>query len=303
MKLYGRDGIIQVPGCRIILIQTIKFTVTRMAVRVSPFTELIHCQNHVIAMEICHVTNVVLDDISQEDKPVPPPFRYKKRVLALKHSEQCRIPLHGVLGGMWYDLNTRLYYGDGPPRRTPLRPDGSRPCAPGQAGETSIPNISVDTRKLTNDILHLQPMLEVRDNLLDFGATGVATMKFCRCINMWGPESLMKDHVCYETTIENRVQATPVSIKKARSACWAPDRGPFPRAKSDNMPQAEKDMCATKSAGIAIGAGDGNHVGVKIRDFAMFCVDGRGQKAFTGQIIRDFGARNQGKPVATFFCE
>jgi len=193
---------------------------------------------------------------------------------------------------MQYDHNTKLYYGDGPPRSTPFRPDGNGPCTPDQSCDTQVRTSGVDTRKLPNDILHLQPMLEVRDNLLDFGANGIATMKFCRCINMWGPESALVEHVCTEPTIEKRVQATPVSIKKARSGDWVPGRGPIARSGERELTQAENDMHAINNARVATGAGDGDKTEVEAHDFAEVFVDGRGEKAFTGLILRDFGARD-----------
>lgn len=119
---------------------------------------------------------------------------------------------------MHYDVFTKLFYGDGPPRSTPIRPDGTWPCKQDQASGSQSPATGLNTRKLDNDSLHLQPKLEVRARLEHFGVNGIATMKLCRCINMWGTEAAMTEHVCTEPTVNSRVRATPVRIKTVRSS-------------------------------------------------------------------------------------
>lgn len=128
------------------------------------------------------------------------------------------IPLYGRLSGMQYDHHTKQYYGDGPPRSTSFRPDGTWPCKQDQACGFQSHATSLDTRKLPNDALHLQPKLEVRARLENFGVNGIATMKLCRCINMWGTEPAMTEHVCTEPTVNSRVRATPVRINMVRSS-------------------------------------------------------------------------------------
>lgn len=213
------------------------------------------------------------------------------------------MPLYGALGGMQYDHKSKLYYGDGPPRPTPFRPDGTGPCTTGQVRETQVASIDVDTRKLPNDILHLQPMLDVRENLLRFGAHGIATMRFCRCINMWGPKSAMTEHVCTDPSVENRVQATPVRTKKARSVDWVLGLKPVSHHRERESSQVEKNMNATNNIGVAMEAGDGDRTGVDVRDFLEFFVNGGSEQVSTGLSIRDFGTGNEGKAATSFFLE
>lgn len=204
---------------------------------------------------------------------------------------------------MQYDHNSKLYYGDGLPRPTPFRPNGTGPCTPGQIRDTEVASISVDTRKLPSDILHLQPMLEVGENLLRFGVHGIATMRFCRCMNIWRPKSAMTEHVCTEPSVEDRVQATPVRPKKASCVAWVPGLKPVSRHGQRGLSQVEKNLCATNNDGVAMEAGDGDRTGVDVHDCSEFFVDRGGEKVFTGPSIRDFGAKNECEAVTSGFLE
>lgn len=195
---------------------------------------------------------------------------------------------------MQYDHNSKLYYGDGPPRRTPFRPDATGPYTPDRSRETQGDSISVDTSKLPGDILHLQPEMEVRENLLAFGLHGIATMRLCRCVNMWGPESAMTEHVCTEPGIEYRVQATPMSTKKPRFLDIFPDLDPVTQRGERELAQAERQMRPANDNGVASRAGNGHITDPRIRDLSE-------ERVFTGPIARDFGAKARGEAVATRF--
>jgi len=267
---------------------------TRTAVRHLPLPKLILSRIPSFIFYIDCTTDCTIDEIQWEEKAIPPPFPYQKRILPHKSSTYGRVPLYGVLGGMQYDHNTKLYYGDGLPRRTPFRLDGTGPCTPDQVRDTHSDSDSANARKLPSDILHLQPMREVREILSDFGVHGIATMRFCRCLNTWGPESAMTGHVCTEPSIENRVQATPVSIEKARSELWISGLGRVPHHGERESIQAEKRMRATNNFDVAMAAGEGDRTGTEVCEFSQFFADSRGQKILPLPIIRDFGARNKG---------
>lgn len=55
----------------------------------------------------------------------PPSGRYEH---GLDNVPTHYIPLYGSLHGIFYDPVTEMFVGDGPPRPTPERPDGSLPC-------------------------------------------------------------------------------------------------------------------------------------------------------------------------------
>ncbi len=59
------------------------------------------------------------------------------------------IPLCGALHGMFFDPITNLFVGDGPPRPTPERPDGSMPCFPETAEATASTTATTATSATT----------------------------------------------------------------------------------------------------------------------------------------------------------
>lgn len=195
---------------------------------------------------------------------------------------------------MQYDHNSKLYYGDGPPRRTPFGSDGTGPYTPDRSRDTQGGSISVDTSKLPSDILHLQPKMEVHENLLAFGLHGIATMRLCRCVNMWGPESAMTEHVCTEPGIGYRVQATPMSTKRFSSVDFVLGSEPVSQRDERGSAQVERIMRATNDNGVAFRGGDGSIMDPEVRDFSE-------ERVSTGPIARDFGAKARGEAVASFF--
>lgn len=104
------------------------------------------------------------------------------------------IPLYGSSHGMFYDPIIKMFVGDGPPRSTPERPDGSMPCMP-ETGKSTVANAANAPKKPTtaktvdlvnaksesraalrrkdpDDVLHIQPRRFIHDFNLVPQATG-----------------------------------------------------------------------------------------------------------------------------------
>ena len=194
---------------------------------------------------------------------------------------------------MYFDRQTKLFCGDGSPRPTLQRPDGTFPCAVGDPPQNRPKPNGNDAERDSARDLHLQPPTVVRDHLLDFGQKhGSQTFHFCRCTGTWLEAEIYGDHVCAEIKVKNRVQAGPVSYKQAVSRKWVPGR----QKRLDQKPewtQAEKQMISTNGVGHATGAGIEIDEDTKVRDFAETPSD-QNAKAFTGAIARDF-ARKKGR--------
>ena len=201
------------------------------------------------------------------------------------------IPLYGSLSGMHFDPHTKLFHGDGPPRSTPYRLDGSWPVLTRNTQGANLGSTSTDPE----DVLHLQPKDEVRDKLRGFGEEhGIVRWRLCRCVNAWNPEATMKDHVCQASTVERRVPATPATFTTMRFQSQERNEAADDKSVSGS-PDIAEDQKVTKSknyASLATGNGDGDQSGVKIRDFAEFIADSE-KKTFSGTIVRDF-ARPKG---------
>lgn len=206
------------------------------------------------------------------------------------------IPLYGSASGMSYDPHTKLYHGDGEPRLTPYRADGTWRLTIKQVCEGQAAKTSRDTRKIPTDIFHVQTALEVRDRVLDFGCKhGVMRWKLCRCTGTWGPEEALKDHLCHEPAIEGRISATPVTREKLGAKTRTHERSSSAPASSRTESNEDQEVVkAGKYRTVATGAEDGAQSGVQIRNYGDFFVDGQCAKQSAGVIARDLaypGAR------------
>ena len=181
---------------------------------------------------------------------------------------------------MSYDPNTRHYVGDGPPRLTPERPDGSTPC-----------QINHDLRRLElaakepkgpmSDLLHVQTEAFVQDNLAEFGVGegiyGVQEYRFCRCANRWFTRLSLTGHVCEGQKAEVHVQGGRLTLEDVSRSDWA-----------QKAIKARGHQICKKARREVKDNGNGDMEGVAIRDIAEFFVDCEGQKVWTGMIVRDF---------------
>lgn len=195
---------------------------------------------------------------------------------------------------MHYDLKTNLYHGDGSPRRTFHRSDGTFPRGLNHNRIAEPDPTSVDTRRLPLDTLHLQPALEVQNSLVQFGVDkGLQSSRYCRCENIWKDEEDMESHKCNESEVKGRVQAGPVTRRQVDSENWVLARCVSPNQNwwNDHLTDEEIALQATNGAYIATGAGDGDHSGTIVRDFAELCLDDQGVKRFMGAIVRDFAQK------------
>lgn len=70
---------------------------------------------------------------------------------------------------MFFDPSTRMFTGDGPPRKSAYRPDGTLPCMPDRESDF-ITNRQYP--KPAEDMLHIQTKREVTKRMANFGKNG-----------------------------------------------------------------------------------------------------------------------------------
>ena len=197
---------------------------------------------------------------------------------------------------MFYDPNTKLFLGDGDPRPTPARADGTTPCAPNHAVEQQA-------QQPRSDILHVQKRSFVKKALKKFGMEdSVHEYRFCRCTNRWHRSRELVDHVCEVGEVDVRVKGGRLTREDVTGVDWVQQeieaRGHESSAvsqKPDGQLRRHRsvdNLEGTTGVGEANGSGNGDTLAVHVHDSTEHFTDVAGQRVFAGTIVRDFGIKD-----------
>jgi len=130
------------------------------------------------------------------------------------------IPLYGSVHGMFYDPLTKLFMGDGAPRPTLHRVDGTVPCPPEPTTEASWPEFPIGDPE---DVLHVQRSIFTAPHI-DQPYVPAHTRFFCRCIGRWRTSP----HTCLpDTTTILASAAAPIRPDTVLPDGWVTHTAPI----------------------------------------------------------------------------
>ena len=183
-----------------------------------------------------------------------------------------KVPLFGSGHGMFLDMATGMFIGDGPPRQFPYRADGTLPSKP-DLQRDFIAN--VQNPQPAEDQFHIQSKREVTKRLANFGKNGpVQRFRLGRPIP------------------QGNQQATRVMVLKEGDGGVPIGRRMY-----------TADEMEADHARLATGTGTGDKKGVKEKDFGAEegeAGEEKEKKEFKGTVVQDFAIKGKGRYAGAF---